>query len=97
MPTVIEAIFFDLGDTLVGGEPMPGAKDALAQLQAKGGRLGIISNTGQLTLDDLKTQIPASPNCPPNGRVRGGRQPSFGNSRPRPSRFMSATSSRRRT
>ena len=63
MSAAIEVIFFDLGDTLVGGEPlqlMPGAKDALAQLHAKGVRLGIISNTGQLTLDDLKAQIPVS-------------------------------------
>ena len=54
------AIFFDLGDTLVTAsfagnpprlrfEPMEGAADLLERLGAAGYRLGIISNTGDLT------------------------------------------------
>lgn len=43
----IQAIFFDLGDTLVRPPRtwLPGAKAALAALKAKGFRIGIISNT----------------------------------------------------
>jgi FMN phosphatase YigB (HAD superfamily) len=49
----IQAIFFDLGDTLVSNANtktwLPGAKALIASLKAKGFRLGIISGTGNLT------------------------------------------------
>ncbi len=50
MNTTIKVLFFDLGDTLVGGRRawQPGAKAALAFLKSKEFRLGIISNTGNL-------------------------------------------------
>ena len=48
----IQALFFDLGDTLVMSANtktwLPGAKALLASLKQKGFRLGIISNTGNL-------------------------------------------------
>jgi FMN phosphatase YigB (HAD superfamily) len=42
-----QILFFDLGDTLVRSPRtwLPGAKELLASLKAKGFRLGIISNT----------------------------------------------------
>jgi putative hydrolase of the HAD superfamily len=47
----IQAVFFDLGDTLVTTSPkawLPGAKALLADLKTKGFRIGILSNTGNL-------------------------------------------------
>jgi FMN phosphatase YigB (HAD superfamily) len=46
----IQAIFFDLGETLVTSPRrwLPGAQALLASLKQKGIRLGIISNTGNL-------------------------------------------------
>lgn len=46
----IEAVFFDLGETLVGPARswQPGARELLSHLAQRGLRLGIISNTGQL-------------------------------------------------
>jgi FMN phosphatase YigB (HAD superfamily) len=56
----IEVIYFDIGDTLVGSDAqwLPGAKDALAALKALGIRLGIISNTGDLTRVQLTALLP---------------------------------------
>jgi FMN phosphatase YigB (HAD superfamily) len=47
----ITVVFFDLGETLVTRERqwLPGAKVLLNSLRQKGFRLGIISNTGDLT------------------------------------------------
>jgi FMN phosphatase YigB (HAD superfamily) len=47
----IAVVFFDLGETLVTRERqwLPGAKVLLNSLRQKGFRLGIISNTGDLT------------------------------------------------
>jgi FMN phosphatase YigB (HAD superfamily) len=46
----IQAIFFDLGETLVTSQRrwLPGAKALLSSLAVQGFRLGIISNTAQL-------------------------------------------------
>ncbi len=49
---MLRVIFFDLGDTLVHVPTrswLPGAKALLASLKQKGFRLGIISNTGDLS------------------------------------------------
>jgi len=57
----VSTIFFDLGDTLV--QPavrawVPGAKETLDALSAKGLRLGIISNTENLSRDQLSAFLP---------------------------------------
>jgi FMN phosphatase YigB (HAD superfamily) len=57
----LKVIFFDLGDTLVKQNPdggsrkiwIEGAQEAIAQLNGKGVRLGIISNTGTLERHEL--------------------------------------------
>jgi FMN phosphatase YigB (HAD superfamily) len=58
--TPITTVFFDLGDTLVRSPTtwIPGAKDALSILQGMQLRLGIISNTGQLTRTQILQQLP---------------------------------------
>ena len=56
-----KVIFFDLGDTLVDSkrpEWTPGAREVLAQLHGVA-RLGVISNTGDLTRDKLAALLPA--------------------------------------
>jgi FMN phosphatase YigB (HAD superfamily) len=59
MPT-FKVIYFDLGDTLVrDGAWLPGAMATLQALRAAGYRLGIISNTAQLTRAQLKLLLPA--------------------------------------
>jgi len=57
----VSVVFFDLGDTLVRSPAawVPGAKEALAALRAKGLRLGILSNTGQLAREQILEQLPA--------------------------------------
>ncbi|MEX0676004.1 MAG: HAD hydrolase-like protein [Pirellulales bacterium] len=57
----INVVFFDLGDTLVqsSGSWVAGAKSLLADLRAGGLRLGIISNTGQLTRSQIVQLLPA--------------------------------------
>ena len=57
----ISTIFFDLGDTLVRSGVrawVPGAKETLDALSAKSLRLGIISNTGNLSRDQLSALLP---------------------------------------
>ena len=56
----LKAIFFDLGDTLVRKVPgttrrewIEGVKEGLVQLGEKGVRLGLLSNTGNLTRSEL--------------------------------------------
>lgn len=54
-------VFFDLGQTLVitaARRMVPGAAAALSQLRAAGVRLGIISNTGNLTRAQLLAALP---------------------------------------
>lgn len=57
----VKAVLFDLGETLVtkGREWLPGAKDALSALRAKGVRLGVISNTDKLKRAELLKELPA--------------------------------------
>lgn len=61
LPSYI-AVFFDLGMTLVESDTTkwnPGAPDVLTELRAQGLRLGVISNTGDLTRDQLKSRLPS--------------------------------------
>ena len=65
-PPPIEVVFFDIGDTLVkrGSERgyvwIDGAREAIATLQEAGVRVGLISNTGDLTREYLfATLMPA--------------------------------------
>jgi FMN phosphatase YigB (HAD superfamily) len=54
-------IFFDLGLTLVGSDSKqwnPGAQTVLSQLRSADLRLGVISNTGNLTRADLEARLP---------------------------------------
>jgi len=55
-----DTVFFDLGDTLVRSptEWVPGAKNVLTTLRGMNLRLGVISNTGQLTRAQLLQQLP---------------------------------------
>jgi FMN phosphatase YigB (HAD superfamily) len=58
----IHAAFFDLGDTLVVSVDrswVPGAKAALSELRSRGLRLGVISNTGNLSRAQLSQLLPA--------------------------------------
>lgn len=57
----LKVVFFDLGETLVTQEKtwVPGAKNLLAQLSGKGVRLGVISNTGDLSRPDILKRLPA--------------------------------------
>jgi len=57
----ISVVFFDLGETLVQSPAawVPGAKGVLDALRSKGLRLGIISNTAQLTREQILQQLPA--------------------------------------
>jgi putative hydrolase of the HAD superfamily len=59
---LIRAAFFDLGDTLVVAADrswVPGAREALAALRARGLQLGVISNTGDLSRAQLAPLLPA--------------------------------------
>ena len=57
-----EVVFFDLGDTLVDGKHpttwVPDARGVLDLLHQKGLRLGLISNTGNLTRLQLVAMLP---------------------------------------
>jgi len=57
-----EVVFFDLGDTLVDGKRpttwVPDARGVLDLLHQKGLRLGLISNTGNLTRLQLVAMLP---------------------------------------
>jgi FMN phosphatase YigB (HAD superfamily) len=56
----VKAVFFDLGETLVtkNRKWVSGGKDALSRLRAKGVRLGVISNTGDLPRAELLAELP---------------------------------------
>lgn len=55
----IEVVFFDIGDTLIGNKQwVPGAKDILNSLRKNQVRVGLISNTGTWTRDQLEKRLP---------------------------------------
>jgi FMN phosphatase YigB (HAD superfamily) len=61
MATLIQVVFFDLGNTLVVSDTTnwnSSAKAVLTALKKKGVRLGIISNTGNLKREELKKRLP---------------------------------------
>lgn len=50
----IKVVFFDIGNTLVKGNSwLPGAKDAIKRLKANRIRVGLMSNTGDLSREEL--------------------------------------------
>ncbi len=57
----LKVIFFDLGETLVTKDKqlIPGVKTMLAALHQQGIRLGIISNTENLTRTEIVEMLPA--------------------------------------
>lgn len=56
---VYDAVFFDIGNTLVSGKQwVNGAEAALEKLSANGIAMGVISNTGDLTRDQLLDLLP---------------------------------------
>ncbi len=57
----IKVVYFDIGDTLVTGKAwLPGAQALLGHLRDKGMRIGLISNTGELSRDELASEyLPA--------------------------------------
>lgn len=58
----VEVVYFDIGDTLVAESDqqwIPGAKDCLQGLKTAGLRLGIVSNTGDLSRSGLAPFLPA--------------------------------------
>lgn len=61
---MLKVIFFDLGETLLTKDKqlIMGVKTMLAALRQKGIRLGIISNTGNLTRTELVKTLPAGLN-----------------------------------
>lgn len=59
--TPIRTVFFDLGDTLVVSNTrswIAGAKQAISDLKSQGVRIGVISNTGDLTREELAPYLP---------------------------------------
>ena len=56
----VKVVFFDLGQTLVSnGHWIEGAQDAVSSLLERGVRLGIITNTGNHTRDQLVRLLPS--------------------------------------
>lgn len=57
---LLKVVFFDLGNTLITPqrEFVPGARDTLTQLQKRGVRLGLISNTGNLSRAGVLELLP---------------------------------------
>ena len=55
-------VFFDLGDTLVGNARnwMPDALTVIQGLRARGIKLGIVSNTGNMTRAQLLNVLPVN-------------------------------------
>lgn len=55
-----KVFYFDLGDTLVSSKRwLPGARELISKLQQDNLRLGIISNTGKLSRNELTEELPA--------------------------------------
>jgi putative hydrolase of the HAD superfamily len=60
MTIKIHSIFFDLGNTLVSGRSwVDGAQSLLDNTRGRGLRLGIISDTGDLSRVELLSHLPA--------------------------------------
>lgn len=59
--TEIQAIFFDIGDTLVQNSEIwvPGAKEFLEEISSTDLRLGLISNTRNLNRNNLASRLPS--------------------------------------
>ena len=57
---LIKVAFFDLGGTLVGGNRdwIPGAKETLYKIREKGIRIGLISNTKNLSRSEILAILP---------------------------------------
>lgn len=57
---MISVAYFDLGETLVtqNRQWVEGAQATLEELRQRGLRLGIISDTGQFTRDELASRLP---------------------------------------
>ena len=56
---MIRAVFFDIGSTLVAKkEWVPGSRELVAQLQQNKIAVGLISNTGELSRDELAELLP---------------------------------------
>ena len=64
-PVTITVVYFDLGNTLVKRVPdatrpkawIPGSREALTQLRASGVRLGILSNTGNFSWEQVQADV----------------------------------------
>lgn len=55
----IKVVFFDIGDTLISKKAwLPGAREFIGALREKKIRIGLISNTGNLTRDELQKLLP---------------------------------------
>jgi FMN phosphatase YigB (HAD superfamily) len=55
----VKVIFFDIGDTLVSKKKwLPEAKQTMASWRSAGLRVGLISNTGSLSRDELQNLLP---------------------------------------
>lgn len=55
----IKAIFFDIGNTLISKKSwLPGSKECVLAMREKKIRTGLISNTGNLTRDELNKLLP---------------------------------------
>ena len=55
----IKVIFFDIGNTLVSKKQwLPGAQEFVRAVKEKKIRVGLISNTGDLTRDKLQQLLP---------------------------------------
>ncbi len=56
---MIATVFFDIGNTLVADRQwLPGAKKLIHQLELQQLPVGLISNTGNLTRDQLASRLP---------------------------------------
>ena len=55
----IKVVFFDIGSTLVSQKKwLPGAKEIIAKLKTHGIRVGLISNTGRMSREELSDVLP---------------------------------------
>jgi putative hydrolase of the HAD superfamily len=62
MPSLLQTkvVFFDIGDTLVSKKKwLSGAKELISHLKSKRIRIGLISNTGNLSRDELEKLLPS--------------------------------------
>lgn len=55
----IKVVFFDIGNTLISKKQwLPGAREFVVAVKEKKIRVGLISNTGNLTRDELQKLLP---------------------------------------